>query len=117
MTNSTQSDVTFYPRWDGPFLNCTMEYECSADWNELTATTDDKIRHCTTCDKDVHFCTDQNQLDGHAKQGHCVAFYEAEPNPCKDSPKSMRLGLPSFFVQDGIAVPYPGRGRSFLDML
>ncbi len=58
----------------GAFLNCTMAFECSADWHKLTPTSREGVRHCATCDKNVYFCTTQEELDAHAAQGRCVAF-------------------------------------------
>lgn len=71
-----------------PFLNCTMAFECSAAWHKLTPTNLEDVRHCATCDKDVYFCTTQQELDAHAAQGHCVAF---QATPIRQRLGSIRM--------------------------
>lgn len=57
------------------FLNCEMEYECPKNWFELTETDKAGIKHCSTCDKHVHLCITQDELDSFAHQGVCIAFF------------------------------------------
>lgn len=116
MKTQTPLELTLYPVFEhGPFVNCTLEKECPADWHRLVETDRDKVRHCATCAKDVHFCTDQGELDAHAAQGHCVAFYE--PRATRPRNKNVRLGLPTYMVKDGIAVSYRRKRMKFLDSI
>lgn len=58
------------------FLNCEFEFECPKNWFDLTLTHDAKIKYCETCNKDVHLCTTQEELDAHAEQRHCIAYFK-----------------------------------------
>ena len=58
------------------FLNCEFEFECSKNWFDLTPTHDAKIKFCETCNKNVHLCITQEELDGHADQRHCIAYFK-----------------------------------------
>ncbi len=64
------------PAQNDRFINCTMEFECNADWDSLNRTDRQDVRHCAICDKNVYFCTNQDQLEAHAVQNHCVTFQE-----------------------------------------
>jgi len=115
MTKPERTEVVYYPKWEGAFLNCTLDYECDADWHALTPTDRENVRHCVACNREVHFCTEQSQLDGLAEQGHCVAFFEAQPRGTK--PTGMRLGLPKYLIRDGVAVSYRWQARRAIDLL
>lgn len=52
-----------------------MEYECPKNWFELTETDKAGVKHCSTCDKHVHLCITQDELDSFAHQGVCIAFF------------------------------------------
>lgn len=104
MPKPEYADVVYSPKWDGAFFNWTLDYECDADWHTLTLKDQERVRHCVACRREVHFCTEQSQLDELAGQGHCVAFYEARPKATK--PTGMRLGLPKYLILDGAAVSY-----------
>lgn len=56
------------------FLNC--EFECSKNWFDLTPTYDSKVKYCETCNKEVHLCVTQEDLDTHAEQRHCIAYFK-----------------------------------------
>lgn len=58
------------------FLNCEFEFECPKNWFDLTQTYDPKIKYCETCNKNVHLCVTQEELDGHAEQGNCIAYFK-----------------------------------------
>lgn len=118
MSAQSRPELVYYPQFREAFLHCPMAYECSADWFKLLPTERHNVRHCTTCQHDVHFCTDQQQLDAHAAQQHCVAFYEGRPNIPHERPPEMRLGIPSYRIRDGIAVwLHRDKLRSFVDEL
>jgi hypothetical protein len=65
------------------FLNCEMEFECPKNWFELTETDKADVKHCSTCDKHVHLCISQDELDAFAYQGECVAFFSAPDLPSR----------------------------------
>lgn len=110
--HSELSEIVYYPKWEGAFLNCTLDYECDADWHALTPTDRENVRNCPACNREVHFCIEQSQLDRQAEQGHCVAFYEARPKT-----KKPRLGLPQYLIRDGVAVSYRWQARRAIDLL
>ena len=65
------------------FLNCEMEFECPKNWFELTETDKTGIKHCSTCDKHVHLCITQDELDAFAHQGECIAFFSDPDLPTR----------------------------------
>lgn len=118
MSAQSYPALVYYPQFREAFLHCPMAYECSADWFQLRPTERHDVRHCTTCERDVHFCTDQQQLNDHAAQQHCVAFYEGHPNIPHERPPNIRLGIPSYRIRDGIAVwLHRDKLRSFVNKL
>lgn len=58
------------------FLNCEFEFECRKNWFDLTPTYDSKVKYCETCNKDVHLCVTQEELDKHAALRHCIACFK-----------------------------------------
>lgn len=58
------------------FLNCEFEFECPKNWFDLTPTYDANVKYCDSCNKDVHLCVTQEELDNHAAQRHCIAFFK-----------------------------------------
>lgn len=58
------------------FLNCEFEYECPRDWFELELTNKAGIKHCKECQKDVHLCINQEELDYAITQKHCIAYFQ-----------------------------------------
>ncbi len=71
---------------DQQFLNCEFEFECPMNWFDLTATKDAEIKYCEICSNDVYLCLTQEDLDIHAEQRHCIAYF-------KDVDLSTRLRL------------------------
>lgn len=58
------------------FLNCELEFECPMNWFDLTPTHDAKVKYCEACNKDVHLCVTQEDLDAHAEQRRCIAYFK-----------------------------------------
>lgn len=60
--------------------NCPRHFlfRCSKRWEDLTRSEDDRVRHCTECDKDVHLCKTSEEISKAAGHGYCIAFYDAE---------------------------------------
>lgn len=99
------TQTVFIPQFTEHFLNCTMAYDCPAEWRGLSKTDSPFVRHCPKCARNVTFCTSQTKLDELAKQGECVAFFEQQIRTGK--PK-MCLGVPSYvFDEDGVGHVYP----------
>lgn len=75
--------------------NCpdNLRFQCPQEWHSLIATSDDNVRHCTACDKNVYKCLTPEDFAHHAKVGNCVAI----PNNLAHRPKEPVLifGEPS----------------------
>lgn len=54
--------------------NCHFRYRCHMEWDDLVATASDTVRHCSICDKDVHFCMTQESLAKAVLANLCVAI-------------------------------------------
>ncbi len=107
------------------FLNCEMEFECPKDWFELSETNSAGIKHCSACNKNVYLCVTQEELDGFALKGECIAFFS---NP--DLPTRLQLSRekaevnrrdPNFRLER-VTLGLPrsdrrGKLKSFLDTL
>lgn len=50
-----------------------FKYKCPQEWDLLTPTADDNIRHCQKCNHSVYFCTTDEETLAHARAGHCIA--------------------------------------------
>jgi uncharacterized protein (TIGR02996 family) len=55
--------------------NCdeAFAFKCPKKWENLRATADNAVRHCTSCQKLVYYCRTLPDAQDHARQGHCVA--------------------------------------------
>lgn len=58
--------------------NCTFAFKCTAKWDELAETHDDKIHFCGECQKEVHLCEDDEELVEAVRLNRCVAIYREE---------------------------------------
>lgn len=76
--------------------NCEFAYECSAKWDELAATNENKIRFCNECEKEVHRCDTDAELLRAIRSNLCVAI--PSPYPAGES-KPARLLLGSMRVR------------------
>lgn len=54
--------------------NCRFAFKCDKKWNDLIETEDSDIRFCNGCEKEVHFCADDDELARSVKLNRCVAF-------------------------------------------
>ncbi len=54
--------------------NCVFAFKCSANWDNLEDTNKEKIRYCSDCSKEVHFCEDDKELSKAVRNNYCVAF-------------------------------------------
>lgn len=50
-----------------------FEFVCDKTWADMTATNDEKVRHCQTCNKSVHFCDTIADAREHSQEQHCIA--------------------------------------------
>ena len=71
-----QLDPNWVAVFDRPRIeNCdaTFAFKCPKKWEQLRGTDDPNVRHCETCDEEIHYCHSLAQARGHALNGHCVA--------------------------------------------
>lgn len=60
------------------FLNCEMAFKCPEDWDGMVVTSDLNVKHCSTCNKDVHFCRTLEDLKKAINAQHCVTYISGE---------------------------------------
>lgn len=58
--------------------NCVFAFKCSAKWDELSETEDDKIHFCHECQKEVHLCEDDEELAKSIRLNRCIAIYRED---------------------------------------
>lgn len=58
--------------------NCFFAYKCSTNWGELEDTGKEKIRFCSECAKEVHFCENDKELTQAVRNNYCVAFEKTQ---------------------------------------
>ncbi len=58
--------------------NCIFAFKCTAVWDELDDTADESIRFCQDCQKEVHYCSDDDEMVTAVRLNRCVAI-EKEP--------------------------------------
>ncbi len=63
---------------DQTIRNCIFAFKCSAIWEELDETVDDSIRFCQDCQKEVHYCANDDELVAAVRLNRCVAI-DKEP--------------------------------------
>jgi uncharacterized protein (TIGR02996 family) len=57
----------------GDFWRPHFEFICEKTWAGLSSTGDSNVRHCESCNKNVHFCDNLADARDHSQQGHCIA--------------------------------------------
>jgi hypothetical protein len=58
--------------------NCLFSFKCTANWEELEDTSEESIRFCQDCQKEVHYCADDDELISAVRLNRCIAI-EKEP--------------------------------------
>jgi hypothetical protein len=56
--------------------NCKFVFKCTANWDEMTTTEDNLIRHCESCKKNVYYIREPEELMKAIKLNRCVAIYD-----------------------------------------
>ena len=49
-------------------------YKCPKRWHNMQVTAEKTVRFCNACQENVFFCTDRQEAEQHALQGHCIAI-------------------------------------------
>jgi hypothetical protein len=61
--------------------NCRFAFKCEMKWDDLNETGDEDIRFCNSCEKEVHFCINDDALARAVRLNRCVAFMRMEDIP------------------------------------
>ena len=77
--------------------NCVFGFKCTANWDEMKRTSEQRVRHCGECRKDVYFITKPEELIEAINLNRCVAIAPPEsqnnlyyPRPTLGVPRSSR---------------------------
>lgn len=54
-------------------IACAFSFRCPQVWNRLQCTADPLVRHCLTCDKDVHLAMTEEDFERYRGKEICVA--------------------------------------------
>lgn len=83
---------------DSTIRNCEVKFrrQCPLRWQNLQASGEPNVKRCGVCQKQVFFCTSDEETLMHAEQGHCIA---------RQVPTSS--SLPSIFVGEPEVLPIP----------
>jgi uncharacterized protein (TIGR02996 family) len=88
-TRLQQLAATFDPNWlavvgDPAIEGCgkstregwplRFDFVCDKTWADMKPTGDNKVRHCESCNKRVHFCDNLADAREHSREGHCIAI-------------------------------------------
>lgn len=49
-----------------------FKFECSQNWDDLTKTSNEKVRYCGQCGNDVFSVQNDEELNSNAEKGRCV---------------------------------------------
>jgi hypothetical protein len=80
-----------------PIENCRrlFRFRCPMTWDELKATDDYDVRHCSVCQKNVYFCYTLEDVKYHKGRGDCIVVEVSdEGHSILDNP-SHYLGEPA----------------------
>ena len=64
---------------DMTIRNCVFAFKCTAKWEDMTVLSEDdsrdsEVRFCDSCQKEVYFCYDDNELVMNVHLNLCVAI-------------------------------------------
>ena len=54
--------------------NCIWKVRCDADWSGLSVTSNDRIRHCSKCNRDVHWIATEQNLVKAIYDDYCICI-------------------------------------------
>ena len=67
-------------------IACEFTFKCPKQWDRLTPTAVDGVRHCPECDRDVHLALTEEDFRRHAEGDHCVAVRVLQPEINDEEP-------------------------------
>jgi hypothetical protein len=79
---------------DMTIRNCVFAFKCNAKWEEMKVVSEDhirdvEVRFCDSCQKEVYFCSDDDELARNVRLNRCIAIERG------DIYSSITLGLPA----------------------
>lgn len=103
--------ATFDPNWlavvgnpeiegcgksNGGGRSLRFDFLCDQTWADMKPTHDNNVRHCETCNENVHFCDNLADARERSQEGHCIAVDLGVIRRDGDlRPRRMFLGRPS----------------------
>lgn len=54
--------------------NCVFAFKCTAKWFELDETEDENVMFCQQCQREVHYCSSDEELVKAIKRNQCVGI-------------------------------------------
>lgn len=54
--------------------NCEFGFKCTVNWDELTPSDDKFVRHCGSCEKNVYYISEPEEMMEAIKLNRCVAI-------------------------------------------
>jgi hypothetical protein len=73
-----------------------FDFVCDKTWADMTPTKDESVRHCESCNNNVHFCDNIADARHHSRNNHCIAVDLGVIRREDDlRPPMMILGRPS----------------------
>ncbi len=54
-------------------IDCHFLFKCPQRWDRLQPTAEERVRHCTECDRDVHLALTEEEFIRHREADHCIA--------------------------------------------
>ena len=73
-------------------IDCHFLFKCPQRWDRLQPTAEERVRHCTECDRDVHLALTEEEFQRHRDAGHCIAV------PLGQSERQADLDDPHYVV-------------------
>jgi hypothetical protein len=59
-------------------IECTFEFNCDKQWDELETQDAPNIKFCKQCEKNVYLCKTQEELDNARSLGRCISIERVE---------------------------------------
>ena len=59
-------------------IECTFEFKCDKQWDELETQIATNIKFCKQCQTDVYLCKTQEELDLARSLGRCISIERVE---------------------------------------
>jgi hypothetical protein len=57
----------------GEAWSLRIDFLCDQSWADMRPTGDDKVRHCDSCGRNVHFCDNLADAREHSEENQCIA--------------------------------------------